>query len=56
VLAVGYGTDPTAGEYFLIKNSWADSWGLNGYAKIAATADNICGILTSPSFPTIYTN
>jgi C1A family cysteine protease len=27
VLAVGYGTDPTYGGYFLVKNSWGSAWG-----------------------------
>ena len=27
VLAVGYGTDPTYGGYFLVKNSWSSAWG-----------------------------
>jgi len=51
VLAVGYGTDPKFGPYFKVKNSWGASWGDNGYVKIAATSSNVCGILSSPSYP-----
>ncbi len=51
VLAVGYGTDGTQG-YFLVKNSWGGSWGDKGYVKIADSSDNICGILSEPSYPT----
>jgi len=31
VVAVGYGTDPTYGAYFLVRNSWGTSWGESGY-------------------------
>ena len=49
VLAVGYGTE-NGEEYFLVKNSWGASWGSRGYVKIGA--DNVCGILDQPSYPT----
>lgn len=46
VTAVGYGTDADSGEeYYIVKNSWADSWGEEGYVRIGvADGDGICGI------------
>lgn len=45
VIAVGYGTDATAGPYFLVRNSWSASWGDQGYVKLAAQANpGMCGM------------
>jgi len=53
VLIVGYGTDPTYGDYWLVKNSWGTSWGLSGYVQIAADATNQCGLLSAGSYPVV---
>jgi len=52
VLAVGYGTD-SGSAYYLVKNSWGSSWGLNGYIMMSAFRQNNCGIATAASYPTI---
>jgi len=57
VLAVGYGTDPSTNQmYWKVKNSWASSWGENGYIRILRTETDgsagMCAIATEPSFPT----
>lgn len=35
VLAVGYGKDSENEDYVIIKNSWGNDWGENGFGKIS---------------------
>lgn len=48
-LIVGYGTDQDHGDYWLIKNSWSEEWGLSGYMKLARNRDNHCGVASMAS-------
>ena len=53
VLTVGYGVDATAGEYYIVKNSWTTDWGEKGYVRIGIKdGAGICGIQSQPSYPT----
>lgn len=47
VTAVGYGTDPELGDFYLVRNSWGGEWGEDGYVRIARIGDGygMCGIL-----------
>lgn len=54
VAAVGYGTDPVAGDYYLVRNSWNTTWGDQGYVKIgAAEGLGICGINQYVAYPIV---
>ena len=54
VTVIGAGTDNVTGRaYWLIKNSWGDGWGDQGYIKIARDKGNMCGVATRASYPLV---
>ena len=48
VLAVGY-TTVDGQIYSIVKNSWSDHWGDDGYVYISQQ-DNCCGVATQPTY------
>jgi C1A family cysteine protease len=54
ITAIGYGTDATAGDYYIVRNSWGAAWGNAGYINIAAVEGTvgICGIQQTSVWPT----
>jgi cathepsin L len=49
VQLVGYGTDPSYGDYWLVRNSWSPAWGENGYIRLRRTSNPTCGVDLTPS-------
>ena len=45
---VGYGTDATEGDYWLVRNSWGSGWGLGGYIKLKRENEAVCGTDNTP--------
>jgi hypothetical protein len=43
VLITGWGTDPQAGEYWIVKNSWGVGWGDAGFFKVAMNVGGSAG-------------
>ena len=52
VVVVGYGTSATAGDYWIVRNSWGTSWGMGGYALFKRGV-NMCNINYVPAYPTV---
>jgi len=48
VQLVGMGTDPSFGDYWLVRNSWTPAWGELGYIRLRRTSVLRCGIDLTP--------
>eukprot|EP00003_Mantamonas_plastica_P029397 TRINITY_DN6953_c0_g1_i1.p1 TRINITY_DN6953_c0_g1~~TRINITY_DN6953_c0_g1_i1.p1 ORF type:complete len:307 (+),score=75.78 TRINITY_DN6953_c0_g1_i1:40-921(+) len=50
IAVVGWGVDPQAGEYWIMRNSWGTPWGMQGFAKITTDPNYSIGISTDCSW------
>lgn len=59
VAVVGYGTDSTTNKnYWIVRNSWGQTWGEHGYIMMdrdVMPKTGICGICMAASYPTTDT-
>jgi len=52
VQLVGYGVDPSGVAFWSVRNSWATSWGENGYIRLKY-GSNTCGVADEATIATV---
>lgn len=57
MLVVGYGHDDKTGlDYWILKNSFTETWGENGYMRVIRNHNNFCGLASYSFYPMLSSN
>ncbi|CAH0545770.1 unnamed protein product [Brassicogethes aeneus] len=51
MVVIGYGTEADT-DYWIVRNSWGESWGEKGYFRVIA-GRNLCGIASTSVYPAL---
>lgn len=53
VVLVGYNTLDQSNPYWIVRNSWGTSWGIQGYFYVSMMPGKDCGLILQPTWPVI---